>query len=213
MAWGWYYCCMDFRDVVYARRMVRAYDPDRLVSRETVEGLIGLAIRAPSAGFSQGWHFLVLDTAESRARYWAMTTEGDQPDSWLRGMQDAPVLIVALSDKDAYLDRYAEPDKGWSDRAEDRWPVPYWDIDTGMASLLILLGATDEGLASCFFGVPPGRHAAVKHEFGIPERLTIVGVISLGYGRPDRKSPSLRRGRRGLDQVLDYERMAPSAEN
>ena len=76
-----------------------------------------------------------------------------------------------------------------------------------MASLLILLGATDRGLASCFFGAPREYHAAIKAEFGIPDRLTIVGVISLGYGAPDRKSPSLRRGRRGLDQVVSYDRM------
>ena len=199
---------MEFTDVVRARRMVRNYDPDRDVSRETVEGLLRLAIRAPSAGFSQGWQFLVLDSAESRGEFWRLTTDGGEPDNWLTGMQSAPVLILALSDKDAYLDRYAAPDKGWTDRDEAHWPVPYWDIDTGMASLLIMLGATDEGLATCFFGVPAERHDQVKAAFGIPERLRIVGVVSLGYGAPDRKSPSLKRGRRELDQVLSYERMS-----
>jgi len=198
---------MEFTDAVRARRMVRNYQPDRPVSRETIERLLQLAIRAPSAGFSQGWHFLVLDATADRDRFWRLSTEGGEPDSWLRGMQTAPVLILALSDKDAYLDRYAEPDKGWTDRDEARWPVPYWDIDTGMASLLVLLGAVDEGLASCFFGVPPAYQSAVKDGFGIPDRLRIVGVISLGYAVADRKSPSLKRGRRGLDLVLYYGRM------
>ena len=72
-------------------------------------------------------------------------------------MSRAPVVIVALSCKAAYLDRYAEPDKGWTDRDETRWPAPYWDIDTGMAALLVLLTAVDEGLGACFFGVPPER--------------------------------------------------------
>ena len=85
--------------------------------------------------------------------------------------------------------------------------MPYWDIDTGMASLLVLLGAVDEGLACCFFGVPADAHSAVKAALGIPARLNIVGVISLGYGAPDQRSPSLRRGRRGLDDVLSYGRM------
>jgi nitroreductase len=198
---------VEFTEVVRARRMVRNYDPERPVSRETIERLLQLAIRAPSAGFSQGWHFLVLDVPADRDRFWQLSTEEGEPDSWLRGMQSAPVLILAMSDKQAYLDRYAEPDKGWTDRDEARWPVPYWDIDTGMASLLVLLGAVDEGLVSCFFGVPPSYQAAVKDGFGIPERLRIVGVISLGYALPDRKSPSLKRGRRGLDQVLSYGRM------
>ena len=72
-------------------------------------------------------------------------------------MRTAPVVIVPLASKDAYLDRYAEPDKGWTDRDEGRWPVPYWWVDTGMAALLILQTAVDEGLGACFFGLP-GEH-------------------------------------------------------
>jgi nitroreductase len=123
-------------------------------------------------------------------------------DKWLTGMQNAPVLIVAFSDKETYLDRYAEDDKGWADRSEEHWPVPYWDIDTGMAALLIMLGAVDEGLVSCFFGVPPDRVAALRAAFDVPARLRPVGVVSLGYRAPDVKSPSLRRGRRGLETVV-----------
>lgn len=202
---------MEFTEVVRKRRMVRAYDPDRPVARSVLNELLELAIRAPSAGFSQGWHFLVLDTAEDRAEFWNATAEepAGEPDRWLRGMRSAPALIIAFSDKVAYLDRYAAPDKGWPDRDEARWPVPYWDIDTGMASLLILLGAVDHGLGSCFFGVPAERHQHVKQVFGAPERLTIVGVISLGYPAPDRKSPSLKRGRRLVTEVTSYGRMQP----
>ncbi|MDQ2836160.1 MAG: nitroreductase family protein [Actinomycetota bacterium] len=199
---------MEFTEVVRARRMVRNYDSSRPVERETIDALLGLAIRAPSAGFSQGWHFLVLDTAENRSEFWRLTTDDGEPDSWLRGMQSAPVLILSLSDKDAYLDRYAAEDKGWTDRDEAHWPVPYWDIDTGMASLLIMLGAVDRGLASCFFGVPPEHQQAVKQAFAVPARMSIVGVTSLGYGAADRKSASLKRGRRGLDQVLSYGRFS-----
>jgi len=202
---------MEFTEVVRKRRMVRAYDPDRPVARSVLNELLELAIRAPSAGFSQGWHFLVLDTAEDRAVFWNASAEDPaaEPDPWLRSMQSAPALVVAMSDKMAYLDRYAASDKGWTDRDEARWPVPYWDIDTGMASLLILLGAVDRGLGSCFFGVPAERHQQVKQAFGIPDRLSIVGVISLGYAAPDRKSPSLKRGRRLVPEVASYGRMRP----
>jgi nitroreductase len=191
---------MEFADAVRRRRMVRNYDPNRSVSEAILDLLLGYAVHAPSAGFSQGWHFLVLTEPADRARFWAATTDGE-PDSWLRGMQSAPALVLCLSDREAYLDRYAEPDKGWTDRAESNWPVPYWDVDTGMAGLLILLGAVDEGLAGCFFGVPAERHAAVHAAFGIPDRLRIVAVISLGYRAPDRLSPSLRRGRREVTTV------------
>lgn len=188
--------------------MVRDYDPDRPVDRAVLNELLDLAIRAPSAGFSQGWHFLVLDVPASRELFWSTTTDADAPaDRWLRGMQSAPALILAMSDKHAYLERYAAPDKGWSDQDEARWPVPYWDIDTGMASLLVLLSAVDHGLSSCFFGVPPERQSATKAVFAIPDRMAIVGAITLGYGVPDHKSPSLKRGRRGLDEVVSYQSM------
>jgi nitroreductase len=118
-------------------------------------------------------------------------------------MRRAPLLVVPFSDKSAYLDRYAEPDKGWTDRDESRWPVPYWDVDTGMASLLMLLTAVDEGLGACFFGVPGERVGALRAAFGVPASFSPVGCVSVGYpGDGDKRSPSLRRGRRGVDEVV-----------
>jgi nitroreductase len=196
---------MELRDAILQRRMVRSYDPDRPIPRETVERLLNLAIRAPSAGHTQGWRFLVLDEPASCARFWTATSDDEVPDTWLERMQRAPALIVFLSDRDAYLDRYAEPDKGWTDRDEAHWPVPYWHIDVGMAAMIFLLAVQDEGLAACFFGVPPDRWPDLFAAFDIPEALSPVGVISLGYPAPDVKSPSLKRGRKQLDDVVSYD--------
>ena len=198
---------MELSEAVHRRRMVRSYDPDRRVDQSAIDELLDLAVRAPSAGFSQGWQFLVLDAPQDLELFWTATSSGDGPDdSWMTGMRTAPLLIVALSDKDAYLDRYAEPDKGWTDRDEARWPVPYWDVDTGMASMIMLLSAVDQGLVSCFFGVPPVAHDATRAAFGIPARLRFVGVLSVGYRAPDRRSPSLKRGRRDKTEVVSYGR-------
>jgi nitroreductase len=198
---------VELSDVIRKRAMVRRYDPDRPVPAEVINTALGNAIRAPSAGFSQGWDFVVLTKPEERAAYWAATTDpDDEPDSWLVGIKGAPALILCLSDEGAYLRRYAEPDKGWSDMDEARWPVPYWDVDTGMAALLILLTAVDEGLGSCFFGTPPEAHEDVFEAFGIPRERHLVGVVSLGYPMTHPKSESLKRGRRGLDQVAHYGR-------
>jgi nitroreductase len=194
---------MEFSDVVRKRRMVRNFDAERPVDPAVLERILGNAVRAPSAGFSQGWAFLALDTPEGVERFWAAATpEGGGTDAWSRGLRRAPVLVVALSCKRAYLDRYAEPDKGWTDRDEARWPVPYWHIDTGMAALLMLLTVTDEGLGACFFGVPPERIDAFRTEFGVPEDHAPIGVVALGHPAPDRRSPSLRRGRRGVESVV-----------
>ena len=81
--------------------------------------------------------------------------------------------------------------------------MPYWDVDAGMAALLILLTAVDEGLGACFFGIPPERIAAFRAAFGVPEDFRPVGCVSVGYaGAEDRRSPSLRRGRRGIEEVV-----------
>ena len=197
---------MEFSEVVRNRRMVRRYDPDRPVPDDVIERALRNAIRAPSAGFSQGWDFVVLTSTEERQAYWTATADDDEPDSWLAGMSSAPALVLCLSDVGAYLRRYAEPDKGWTDMDEARWPVPYWDVDTGMAALLILLTAVDQGLGGCFFGAPPDAHHAVFEAFGIPHDRTLVGVVSLGYPVPHAKSPSLKRGLHGLDQVAHYGR-------
>ncbi|SSC21665.1 Nitroreductase [Klenkia terrae] len=194
---------MEFAEVLRRRRMVRDYDPDRPVPGEVRERLLAHALRAPSAGFSQGWAFLVLESPEERDAFWTATTGDGAPDGWLTRMRRAPLLVVPFSHKAAYLDRYAEPDKGWTDRDEARWPVPYWDVDTGMASLMMLLTAVDEGLGACFFGVPPGRVAGLRAAFGAPGAYTPIGCVSVGSpGTEDRRSPSLRRGRRGVDEVV-----------
>ncbi len=104
----------------------------------------------------------MLDTPADVARFWESTgADPDTHNAWLDGMRTAPVVIVPLACKAAYLDRYAEPDKGWTDRDPDsisaRWPVPYWYVDTGMAALLVLQTAVDEGLGACFFGIRVAR--------------------------------------------------------
>jgi nitroreductase len=180
---------MEFQDVVRRRRMIRDYT-DEPVDPAFVDRAIANAVRAPSAGFSQGWAFLVLDRRADVDRFWEVTTDpGELPDSWLDGMQTAPLVVIPCSSKAAYLSRYAESDKGWTDEDEARWPVPFWYMDAAMASLLILQTAVDEGLGACFFGIPPAHDAAVRESFGIPHDFDPVGAITLGH-RADHEAPS-----------------------
>jgi nitroreductase len=191
--------------VVRRRKMVRTYDPDRPVPPAVATRLLEHAIRAPSAGFSQGWAFLVLSEPADRQRFWQVTG-GHGGGRWLSGMRKAPLIVVPHAHKDGYLDRYAEPDKGWTDRDEARWPVPYWHIDTGMAALLMLLTAVDEGLGACFFGIPPEATTGYRDAFSVPEGFTPIGAITVGYPAKDWRSPSLERGRRGTGQVVHHGR-------
>jgi nitroreductase len=193
---------MELSTAIRTRRMTRSYT-DEPVDPAVVDTMLAAAVHAPSAGFSQGWDFLVLDRPEEVVRYWATTTDpGREPDSWLRGMRRAPVLIVAFSCKDVYLDRYAEPDKGWTDRDERRWPVPFWHMDTAMAVMLMLLTAQDAGLGACFFGVPTEATQPLRSAFGVPADRTPVGVVSVGHRAAELVRGSATRGRRPVQDVV-----------
>ena len=186
--------------MVRKRKMVRSFE-DRPIDPNIVERLLANAQRAPSAGFSQGWAFLVLE-GDDAMRYWdALWPEPRRSEFGWPDMFKAPLLIVCLSNKSRYLERYAMADKGWTDKDEKRWPVPYWDIDTGMAAMNILLTAVDAGLGAVFFGV--SDQETLKDTFGIPAEYTAIGTIALGHPKAaDRPSPSLKLGHRAPSDVV-----------
>ena len=198
---------MEFSDVLRQRRMVRHY-LDQPVDPEVTDRVIAAGLRAPSAGFSQGFALLVLTSAEDRARFWEVTDTEPETASWpaetRAGVMRAPVIAIALWCTRIYLDRYAKDDKGWTDRVAARWPVPFWHMDAAMASLLILQTVVDEGLGACFFGIPPAHEADVRREFGIPEAFDPVGAITIGHPA-DREKPSgspTTRRRKPMDDVV-----------
>lgn len=181
--------------------MVRSFEK-RAIPQELVDRLIANGGRAPSAGYSQGFSFLIFNGEAEARRFWDVADPKRNgwkswPDIW-----SAPLIVVPCSEKDVYTARYALPDKGWTDRSESHWPVPYWDIDTAMAAMLILLTAVDQGLGALFFGI--FHMQEFKETFGIPERVTPIGAIAIGYPKPkDQPSPSLKIvGRRPAEQLI-----------
>lgn len=199
---------MEFSELVRRRRMVRDYDTSRPLPDGLLDRLVDVGLRAPTAGFTQGVSFLILDQPDDLARFWAVTTDAAQPaDSWLRGMRTAPGLILVLASADAYLDRYAMADKGWTDRSTEPWTAPYWFVDAGMAAMAILYASIDadpeNGLGACFFGVPADHVDDVRDAFAIPGVQYIVGVISVGYrATTERQSGSPRTRQRKPREAL-----------
>ena len=192
--------------------MVRAFTGEPLPPG-TAERLLRAANRAPSAGFSQGYSFLVLEGTEQAAPLWeifyddaASFGEGEaQERAEIAALSRAPLVIIPLACKDVYLDQYAErPDRAWTDRDEARWPVPYWYIDTGFTALLILLAVVDEELGAVFFGIPPSIMDAFRARFGVPGEWTPIGAIAIGYPDPgaDPVPPPPAGMRKGLDELV-----------
>jgi nitroreductase len=193
---------MEFQDVIRKRRMVRAFT-DEPIAPEVVDRLLRAANRAPSAGFSQGYAMLVLETAEDRDAFWSTSDpEGRYRNSPLH---NARLVVIPCANKEIYLDRYARPDKGWEDRDEGRWPVPFWHIDTGMLTMLLLLAAVDEGLGALYFGIMPPSVPAVKERFGIPDDFQPIGAVAIGHPDPERnerhKSSAKSITRRPVEEI------------
>jgi nitroreductase len=188
--------------------MVRQYDTKRSVPPDAVDALVSNALRAPSAGFSQGWGFPVLDEPADIGRFRSLVTPAHDADGWFAATFDAPLVIVPCSSKDAYLDRYRAARQGFTDRSDVWWPAPYWDIDTGFATLLILLPAVDRGLGACFFGFPIECFAAFREAFGVPADFRPIGACTIGY--PDEPPRDLRDRRRPQDEIVHSGRWRPT---
>jgi nitroreductase len=194
---------LDLGDAIRHRRMVRAFTDDP-VDPCLVDHLVDLARRAPSAGHSQGWSFVVLEGAEQTARYWdvALPEARRSAFRW-PGLVAAPVLVVALVEPIAWVQRYAEPDKASTGlgEGEGAWPIPYWWVDGGMAVEHLLLGAVEAGLGACFFGLFD-HEADVLAALGVPDGWRAVGTVALGHPATDEPSRSAARGRRPVPEVL-----------
>jgi len=195
---------MEFDQLVRKRRMVRNFR-SKPIDRDMIGRILEAAQHSPSAGFSQGWAYVVITEPDLKKKVGQIQGEYDfyAANRFHKFVSEAPALIVACTSEQLYHKRYREPDKLKEDGTEIEWPVPYWYFDIGCASMLIFLAAVNEGLATAFTGVY--RTDEMRRLLGIPAEFHPVGVISLGYPDRDIRSSSLRRGRRAVEEVVHYE--------
>ena len=184
--------------------MVRNFQ-QKPVSRVAIDRILDLVQHAPSAGFSQGWAYVVVTDESLRKRIGEMQGENDfyAKKRFHKFVSEAPVLIVACTSEQLYHERYRAPDKLQKNGTEIEWPTPYWYFDIGSACMLIFLAAVNDGLAAAFTGV--FRVNEMKVLLGIPAHFHPVGVISIGFPAEDIPSPSLKRGRRPMGDVVHFE--------
>ena len=112
------------------------------------------------------------------------------------------MVVLAFSDPDAYVERYAEPDKVAADGGEVEWVVPYWHVDASFAVMTLLLGAADRGIGAAFLGNFRGEDE-LKQALGVPARMRWLGAVLLGRpALPDPPSTSAARPRRTVDEAV-----------
>ena len=165
------------------RKMVRSFDRSRPVPPESLDRVMASVLHAPSAGFTQGNEFLVLDDPDAAAEFWRLIDDPSEPYSDEQHAMLAPVIVIPLPNREAYTSRYSEGEARHGLQESEAWPVPFWDTDAAMAAMCMLLAAVDEGLGAFYFGIGHGEDA-VRARFGIPPQFRPVGVVALGYAAP-----------------------------
>jgi nitroreductase len=197
---------MEYGEILRRRRMVREFD-QRALEPAAVERILASGLRGPSAGFAQGFGFLVLTEDADRERFWPFVPNQVRHKPRLK---NAPLVIIPIADQAAYLER----------REESMWPAPYWQIDTAMAAMLIQLTAIDEGLDAFFFWLMPDADTdfdgdditahldRFRDEFGVPRTAHPIGAIAVGYRALDLppQRPGITTERRPPDAVIHHGR-------
>ena len=172
---------MDFWQVIGDRYSVRNFDPSVKVSEEVVVRLLAAAVRAPSAGNRQPWHFYVVRDAGVR--------EGLAAAAYGQGfITQAPVAIVVCADAEKSAARYG-------DRGRDLYCLQ----DTAAATEHILLTAVAEGFGGCWVGAFDESQA--RKVLGLPAGHRPVAIVALGKPVRTRGSHSSREP---LDQVASF---------
>jgi nitroreductase len=172
---------MDFWQVIEARHSVRAFDPQEDVSEETIQRILEAAVRAPSAGNRQPWHFVVVRREQVRQRL-AQAAGGQG------FVAQAPVVIVVCTDAGRSAAQYGE-----------RGTNLYCIQDTAAAVEHILLAVTALGLGGCWVGAFDDSAAAGALQLS----ATLHPVAMIPIGVPLRSSNRITP-RRDLSDVVTY---------
>lgn len=171
---------MDFWEVIEARRSVRWFDTQQDVPQQLVKQMLRAAIRAPSAGNRQPWHFVVVRRPEVKEEL-AIAAWGQS------FVAQAPLVIVVCAEPERSASRYGR-----------RGVELYCLQDTAAATEHILLAATALGLGSCWVGAFDEGEAA--RALNLPAGLRPVALIPVGY--PAQEAGG-RTSRRPIQEVVE----------
>lgn len=166
----------SFLELASARRSCRAY-LDKPVPDEAIANCIEAARLAPSACNKQPWRFIIV---KERGRLDAICDKALLPGIPMPWLRKAPVIAALCAERSAFTHRLAPLLSG----------VQYHLVDSGIAGEHFVLAAQAQGLGTCWIGwFKPGP---LKRILGIPWRVKVVSLISLGYPESQREpSPRL----------------------
>ncbi len=142
-------------EAIFARRSIRAYTGEP-VSREAIAQLLEAGMAAPSSNNRKPWHFVVVSDRETLAKLAEVHPHG-------RMLGQAAAAIAVCGDTEIAPD--------------------FWIQDCAAATENILVAVAGLGLGAVWLGCHPreGRVAAIREVLGVPARVGILSLISIGH--------------------------------
>ena len=169
---------MDVAEAIRTRYSCRSYD-DKAIEKEKLDAILEAARQAPSAKNLQDWRLVVVTDKDARKRL-AVAANNQT------FIENAGVIIVACTVSDHVM----------------RCGQAVGPIDVSIALEHICLQATELGLATCWIGsFYPDK---VKAVVGVPEDVTIIELMALGYPAD---TPKEHR-REPLKTIVSFEKWA-----
>src|SRR5215207_1808040 len=166
---------METWDAIRARRNVRQY-ADAAIPPDDLDRVLEAGRLSPSASNRQKWDFVVVTDRDQLNAL----TEVWQGARHLAGAAAAIVMVLPEPESDRF-------------RSIDQY-------DLGQATMLMMLAATDLGIASGHSAV--GDQDAARRILGVPSDRTCAYMLALGYPVDRPLTPLGRHDRRPFDEVV-----------
>jgi nitroreductase len=188
-------------DAIYSQRQITRYRRDP-VSREDIEKIIDAAIRAPSGGNTQPWHFIAITDRDLIEKIGGLYRDiwlgaqgaeprPDEPPAYRQArhlanrMPEVPAMILICADHS----KGSAPYTPGQPIERGRYASSIW-----LAIQNLFLAARALGLGTRITTVHIRGEEQIKEWLGIPEHVETVCLTPLGYPRgsfgPTQRTPA-----------------------
>ena len=181
-------------DSIFLKRHSGRSYIDKKIPKDVIEKLSENIRWSPSCANKQPWRFIFCSEGDTRKKFNAALAKGND---WA---EKAPILVALCArESDDYT------------RGDD--PVQYYQFDSGMACLSLLLGAEELGLMG--HAMAGYNAAAVKKALSIPDEYHLICVVSLGYegtlemlDERTRAKDEAERTRKPVNEIICFDKFS-----
>jgi nitroreductase len=215
---------MDLIHAIKERKSIRAFKSDP-VPRETVEEVLNLVIRAPSAINLQPWEFIVV-MGEEKARLSRRLIKSYKEKQISCSPGNVKPLAETFSKRGVesfrLMSPYLEQIGAQFDRFVNEGSCNFYGapvaiilcldnafskarlVDIGIGLGYLVLVAHAFGLATCPIGLISAYEDDIKELLDIPDNKDVVIGVALGYADPDSPVNVFKTPRDSLDKFVRW---------